>query len=131
MIGTAIKLPEDEATPERRSEKLFNQMDTDRDDRLSLEEFTLGVKSDDMMLRVLAMNTSDPDIRLNVEGANPKDDCPPSSGPPLEPRRSVADCQALKSSSDFNLGTGSSKHLRTTPGCTRTHLFSDSNSSQR
>ncbi|TGZ55612.1 hypothetical protein CRM22_010369 [Opisthorchis felineus] len=42
LIGSTIKLPEDEATPERRANKIFEQMDTDHDNRLSFEEFCEG-----------------------------------------------------------------------------------------
>ncbi|KAA0184885.1 hypothetical protein FBUS_04797 [Fasciolopsis buskii] len=100
MIGTAIKLPDDEATPERRSEKLFNQMDTDRDNRLSLEEFMLGVKSDKWMLKVLAMNTSERDPRPDTGEADSKVDHSPSNGPSLERTQSYADNFLSKSGAD-------------------------------
>lgn len=100
MIGTAIKLPDDEATPERRSEKLFNQMDTDRDNRLSLEEFMLGVKSDKWMLKVLAMNTNERDPRPDTGEADTKVDHSPSNGPSLERTQSYADNFLSKSGAD-------------------------------
>ncbi|CAH8584248.1 unnamed protein product [Heterobilharzia americana] len=60
MIGSAVEFTDSEATPERRAEKIFQLMDLDGDDRLSLDEFINGVQCDKLLIQLLTLNTYPP-----------------------------------------------------------------------
>lgn len=53
MVGTMMKLPEDESTPEKRVRKLFDIMDTDKDGLINFQEFKDGSKKEDTIMGAL------------------------------------------------------------------------------
>ncbi|QIW98885.1 hypothetical protein AMS68_004403 [Peltaster fructicola] len=55
MVGSMVKLPEDEDTPEKRVDKIFKLMDKDRNGTLSKEEFKEGSKKDETIVSALSL----------------------------------------------------------------------------
>lgn len=55
MVGSMVKLPEDESTPEKRVDKIFNLMDKDRNGTISWEEFRQGSTIDPTIMSALKL----------------------------------------------------------------------------
>jgi Ca2+-binding EF-hand superfamily protein len=54
MTGQMVRLPEDEDTPEKRVDKIFRNMDLNKDHKLTFEEFKEGSKQDPTIVQVSA-----------------------------------------------------------------------------
>ena len=56
MVGDTVQLPEDEATPEKRVNKIFSSVDTDNDGFLTIDEFLEIAKKDKTIQSLLRCN---------------------------------------------------------------------------
>lgn len=56
MIGIVGDLAEEESTPEERVDHIFEHMDKNSDDQLSLDEFIEGAKADPSIVKLLQCN---------------------------------------------------------------------------
>jgi len=55
QIGSMVKLPADEDTPEKRVKKIFRIMDKDENSGLDMEEFKEGSKRDGTIISALSL----------------------------------------------------------------------------
>lgn len=55
MVGSMVNLPEEENTPEKRVNKIFDIMDKNRDDKLTFDEFLEGSKKDPTIIQALTL----------------------------------------------------------------------------
>jgi Ca2+-binding EF-hand superfamily protein len=55
MTGQMVKLPPDEDTPEKRVDKIFKNMDRDKDAKLTYDEFVEGSKQDPTIVQALSL----------------------------------------------------------------------------
>ncbi|KAK2064980.1 EF-hand [Colletotrichum caudatum] len=55
VVGSMVKLPEDEDTPEKRVRKIFRMMDKDENGSLDMEEFKEGSKRDETIVSALSL----------------------------------------------------------------------------
>merc|ERR1739838_319535 len=55
MVGTNVNLPEEENTPEKRVERIFNLMDKNDDGYLTMQEFMEGSKQDSSIIQALSL----------------------------------------------------------------------------
>jgi len=55
MVGSNVNLPEEENTPEKRVERIFNLMDKNADGHLTMAEFMEGSKQDQSIIQALSL----------------------------------------------------------------------------
>ncbi|KAA8914518.1 hypothetical protein FN846DRAFT_1006820 [Sphaerosporella brunnea] len=55
MVGSMVKLPEDEDTPQKRVAKIFRMMDKDENGSLTLDEFREGSQRDATIVSALSL----------------------------------------------------------------------------
>jgi Ca2+-binding EF-hand superfamily protein len=55
QVGSMVKLPADEDTPEKRVKKIFRMMDKDENGSLDMDEFKEGSKRDETIVSALSL----------------------------------------------------------------------------
>ena len=55
QVGSMVKLPPDEDTPEKRVRKIFRMMDKDENGSLDMAEFKEGSKRDETIVSALSL----------------------------------------------------------------------------
>jgi len=55
MVGNHANFKDDDNTPEKRVDRIFNLMDTDGNGELSKEEFLEGAKQDKSIVQALSL----------------------------------------------------------------------------
>jgi len=55
MVGSMVKLPEDEDTPQKRVAKIFRMMDKDENGSLTMDEFREGSQKDQTIVSALSL----------------------------------------------------------------------------
>ena len=55
QVGSMVKLPADEDTPEKRVRKIFKMMDKDENGSLDMDEFKEGSKRDETIVSALSL----------------------------------------------------------------------------
>jgi neuronal calcium sensor 1 len=55
QVGSMVKLPEDEDTPEKRVKKIFRMMDKDENGSLDMQEFKEGSQKDETIVSALSL----------------------------------------------------------------------------
>lgn len=67
MTGEMVKLPADEDTPEKRVDKIFKNMDRNKDAKLTYDEFVEGSKQDPTIVQVSTSESYHPTAGSHIK----------------------------------------------------------------